>query len=307
MVKKEAQLTWIAIYGIVETIENGFKFIPPSTKKKVKSDSAIVKNNNFAIVKNNIQFSSGTVSFSVNLGSPDSRCQLILNHGQATEVFIGLNFGNSAYAIGNYKNNQYESVAIAGDSETLPIGIPIEVRIEVQGSSAKLFIDGIEVIRGTTIINSCQLAMFVSGSKLITISNFKAVPHKPKAFVVMQFSEDYDNLYNHVIRPTCEDFGFECIRADDIYNTGSILEDITRSIKEASVVIADVTPNNPNVFYEVGYSHGMDKPTILMCEKKREKLPFDVSGFRTIFYDNSIGGKSEVEERLRKHLSNISV
>ena len=32
--------------------------------------------------------------------------------------------------------------------------------------------------------------------------------------------------------------------------------------------------------------------------KIRDKLPFDISGFRTIFYDNSIGGKRRVEETL---------
>ncbi len=61
-----------------------------------------------------------------------------------------------------------------------------------------------------------------------------------------------------------------------------------------------------NVFYEVGYSHGLNKPTILLSDRKREKLPFDISGFRALFYDNTIGGKTAVEERLRSHLKNIN-
>ena len=72
------------------------------------------------------------------------------------------------------------------------------------------------------------------------------------------------------------------------------------------MVIADITPDNPNVYYELGYAHGIDKPTILLSDRKREELPFDVSGFRTLFYDNTIGGKSVVEERLRKHLDGIA-
>ena len=71
------------------------------------------------------------------------------------------------------------------------------------------------------------------------------------------------------------------------------------------MVIADITPNNPNVFYEVGFAHGIEKPTILLSDRSREKLPFDISGFRLLFYDNTIGGKSVVEASLRKHLEAI--
>lgn len=122
----------------------------------------------------------------------------------------------------------------------------------------------------------------------------------------MQFTENYDTLYREVIEPTCRAFGYEVVRADDFYTSGLIIEDITQSIRDATVVIADVTPDNANVFYEVGYAHGIEKPTILLSDRKREKLPFDISGFRTLFYDNTIGGKGEVEDRLAKHLENIS-
>lgn len=123
----------------------------------------------------------------------------------------------------------------------------------------------------------------------------------------MQFDKDYDDLYNGVIGPICKEFKYDVIRSDESYSTGIIIQDIIKQINESSIIIADITPDNPNVFYEVGYSHALKKPTILLNEKnRREKLPFDVSGFRTIFYDNSIGGKSEVESRLRMFLKNIN-
>ena len=83
-----------------------------------------------------------------------------------------------------------------------------------------------------------------------------------------------------------------------------IVADIARQIVEADVVIADITPANPNVYYEVGYAHALSKPTILIAEKPTE-LPFDVSPFRTLFYENTIGGKAIVEAGLRKHLEAI--
>jgi nucleoside 2-deoxyribosyltransferase len=83
------------------------------------------------------------------------------------------------------------------------------------------------------------------------------------------------------------------------------LQDIVRSIKESDVIIADITPVNANVFYELGYAHAMNKPTILLANRKIEKLPFDVSGYRVIFYDDTIRGRRDIEESLEKHLENV--
>ena len=94
-------------------------------------------------------------------------------------------------------------------------------------------------------------------------------------------------------------------RGDESYGPGIILADIEQSIRESHVIVADITPRNANVYYEVGYAHALDKPTVLVAEKETE-LPFDVSPFRVLFYDNTIGGKSRVEEGLKKHLQAIA-
>jgi hypothetical protein len=62
-----------------------------------------------------------------------------------------------------------------------------------------------------------------------------------------------------------------------------------------------VSPLNANVFYELGVAHALNKPTILIAEKDT-KLPFDVTPFRTLFYENSIGGKRKLEEGLSRHI-----
>src|SRR5262250_1329054 len=46
----------------------------------------------------------------------------------------------------------------------------------------------------------------------------------------------------------------------------SIIEDIIRGIETAQIVIAEITPTNENVFYEVGYAHALKKPTILLVD-----------------------------------------
>jgi nucleoside 2-deoxyribosyltransferase len=69
-------------------------------------------------------------------------------------------------------------------------------------------------------------------------------------------------------------------------------------------VIADITPINQNVFYELGYSHALNKPTILLAERGKQ-LPFDVSGYRVLIYDNTIAGKKQLEDGLTKHFEAI--
>jgi hypothetical protein len=90
-----------------------------------------------------------------------------------------------------------------------------------------------------------------------------------------------------------------------VFRPGVILQDITRSIVESDVIVADITPTNPNVFYELGYAHALQKPTILLANRQLEKLPFDIGGYRVIFYDDTIGGKREIENTLEKHLESI--
>jgi hypothetical protein len=125
----------------------------------------------------------------------------------------------------------------------------------------------------------------------------------------MSFRGVFDHLYSDVITQVCEDVGLDAKRADEFHYPGNILQDIIRGLQEASVVIAEISPDredsfNANVFYELGYAHATDKPTILLA-KKGTQLPFDVSGFRVIMYDDSIGGKKLVERELRSHLQHI--
>ena len=121
-------------------------------------------------------------------------------------------------------------------------------------------------------------------------------------FVVMQFTEEFNVLYKDVIKPMCASYGYNVVRGDDFYTSGQIMDDVTQSIRASALIIADVTPDNANVFYEVGYAHAIGKPTILLSDRKRKRLPFDISGFRTLFYDNTIGGRAVVEARLKQHL-----
>jgi hypothetical protein len=107
------------------------------------------------------------------------------------------------------------------------------------------------------------------------------------------------------VQPVSKKAGFSAIRADDIFRPGVILHDIIHGIVESDVVLAEITHVNANVFYELGYAHALNKPTILLANRLTEELPFDISGYRVIFYDDSIRGKGDIEATLRKHLESV--
>ena len=253
-----------------------------------------------------MNFKSGEVTFEAQLNEPASACQVGLNIEGGGTVFAGLNASSFAYGIVLFRENRWKSLAGAGFGNSVPTDDWIPVRLRVLGSRIDLFVNEVKACSALRNISKGQVELLLQGSQEIKVRNIEAKASKPQAFVVMQFSDAFNALYTDVIKPTCEQFGLKAIRADDIYNSGLIINDITQSIEEASVIIADVTTDNPNVFYEVGYAHGIKKATILLSDRTREKLPFDLSGFRTLFYDNTIGGKSDVEARLTTHLENIT-
>lgn len=293
---------WISIHGKVDVEDGKLTYVPSAVNENDAPNQFP-----FALVKSNINFENGIIKFEVILTNRETKCQLVLNHGQASEVYTGLNIGPVPYGITVFRNGRWDSgAALAGGGSELPIGKPIKIQIRVIGSKVDLYISDVNVCTYSENIQERQVAIFFGGAHTAIVQNIEINARKPECFVVMQFTNEYNELYEEVIKPTCENFGFRVLRADENYTSGLIIEDIARSIRESSLVIADITPDNPNVFYEVGYAHGISKPTILLSDKKRPKLPFDLSGFRTLFYENSIGGKRLVEERLRKHLESLS-
>jgi nucleoside 2-deoxyribosyltransferase len=76
----------------------------------------------------------------------------------------------------------------------------------------------------------------------------------------------------------------KCQKADDFFATDSLMETIASKIKAASLVIADLTGRNPNVFYELGLAHAWHKPVILLA-KRSEDVPSDLRAQRYYQYD----------------------
>jgi nucleoside 2-deoxyribosyltransferase len=97
---------------------------------------------------------------------------------------------------------------------------------------------------------------------------------------------------------------YRCMRADDIYDNTSIIDDIVRLISEADIIIADLTTRNPNVMYELGYAHALGKECIPITQSMGD-VPFDLRHRRVIPYQTSRRGLEELEDKLINTLLTI--
>ncbi len=103
-------------------------------------------------------------------------------------------------------------------------------------------------------------------------------------FVMMPFGEWFDRYYQDIYVPAIKDAGFEPRRADELFTTGSVVEQIWQEIEKGAVLLADLTEKNPNVFYELGLAHAACKPVVFTAGKL-EDVPFDLRHLRVIIYD----------------------
>jgi hypothetical protein len=102
-------------------------------------------------------------------------------------------------------------------------------------------------------------------------------------FVIMPFLESLNWLFDDVIAPTCKKHGFCALRADSVLHQQNILRDIVEGLVECDLVLADITGLNPNVMYELGLAHGLQRPTILLSQDL-STIPFDLRGYRALSY-----------------------
>lgn len=298
-------MKWVSLLGSFSEMEDGIVFHGGAARPP----EAAANVGNFVTDE---YFQGGSISAVVEFLEDASiaGCEFILQYDPQSQSFLtaGINpFSLSTVrTFSSISAQSAQSFGAAGDRTQLQPNRPYALEVTLSGSSVSVFLDEVNLLTAqiARTLPNRQAGIWCLGNHDIRVSKFSIIKHAPRVFVVMQFSPPYNELYTEVIRPVCEEFGFEVIRADEIYGPGLIVADIEQNISTASVIIADVTPVNANVYYELGFAHALRKQTILVAERET-RLPFDISPFRTLFYENSIGGKAKVEAGLRSHLRAI--
>jgi hypothetical protein len=103
-------------------------------------------------------------------------------------------------------------------------------------------------------------------------------------FVIQPFDDDiYDALFDDVFSPAIIAAGLKPYRVDRDPATVVPIEAIEQGIKSATICFAEITTDNPNVWFELGYAISEGKP-ICMVSNKRNKFPFDVQHRKIIIY-----------------------
>jgi len=123
-------------------------------------------------------------------------------------------------------------------------------------------------------------------------------------FVLMPFSAEFDRIYKTVIKEAIEQVNLNALRADEIFSTTPIVEDIWTHIAKSRIVIADVTDRNPNVFYELGLAHAIGRPVIILSQRKMD-VPFDIAYMRYILYADDQAGWQKLKNDLASTLLSV--
>ena len=123
---------------------------------------------------------------------------------------------------------------------------------------------------------------------------------KKHIFVAMPFHTNMEDIYDYGISSAVRESGFLCERADLSTFTGDVMQWVRERIRSASLVIADLTGSNPNVYLEVRYAWGSGVPTVLLVNDT-DNLNFDVRGQRCIVYKRI----KDIEEKLRKEIKEL--
>jgi len=271
--------------------------------------------NPMGVALSDLMMRDGTVKLGITFDSDnfdDNRqncAAVILGHNAQLNRYVLVQLGGwaSAYSLGELDSfGRFTAILKKGSLDNLVTKRRYDVEIIQRGQTVRLLVNSVPVFEHVLAepLPGSQIGLQAYGECPVQFHDVKISETIPRLFVAMQFSEPFESLFENVIRPVAEEECFEARKIDSIARPGIIFQDIQREISESKAVLAEISTPNNNVFYELGYSHALNKPTILLARKGQE-LPFDIRSYRVIFYDDSISGKPILEETLKKHLRSI--
>ena len=120
---------------------------------------------------------------------------------------------------------------------------------------------------------------------------------KYKAFVIMPFGADFNDVYKLGIKATAKECDVDAKRLDDDFFDTNMVEEIYKKINDADFIIADMTGRNPNVFYEVGYADAKNKLILLLTQNVND-IPFDFKQRLHIEYSDVSSLKEKLKNKI---------
>ena len=121
--------------------------------------------------------------------------------------------------------------------------------------------------------------------------------------VMMPFRQDFNEVHE-TIKAACSDLGVTTCRVDEIYGPRKIMDDIFSTIAQSRAVVSDLTERNPNVLYETGLAHALDRDVVAIVQND-EDVPFDLKHIRFVKYMQNTEGLGKLRSDLRRSLQEI--
>lgn len=119
------------------------------------------------------------------------------------------------------------------------------------------------------------------------------------AFVMMQIDQDDPTLEDvlDAVKHVFRDFGISAVRADEIEHDGQITDRVLNELRTSEFLFADLTGARPNVYYEVGFAHALNRRVILY-RRSGTGLHFDLAGYNCPEYAGIKDLKAQLSKRL---------
>jgi len=144
-------------------------------------------------------------------------------------------------------------------------------------------------------------AVTIQSSQADTDSNF--------IFVVMPLGEPWTEQVYGWIRAVVLEMrksrpGLDVQRSGDRRSDGPWITAIQRSIRRAGIVVCDLTNNNPNCLYELGFAHGCNRSTVILTHSEIDSVPSDVKAVE-LAWQYSLENEAEFRAKLRERLLEV--
>lgn len=128
----------------------------------------------------------------------------------------------------------------------------------------------------------------------------------PTCFVIQPFDEGpFDKRYHDVLVPAIRAADLEPYRVDHDPSVSIPIDAIETGIQSAEVCLADISLDNPNIWFEVGYAIAAKKEVVFICsEERKPRFPFDVQ-HRTItkYLTASPRDFAQLQEKITQRLN----
>lgn len=124
---------------------------------------------------------------------------------------------------------------------------------------------------------------------------------KGLVFVIMPFrGSEMDDVYS-ALKDECRKLRLRTRRVDENTGSGFVVREITDLIEKAEFIICDLSSERPNVYYELGYAHGVGNESmdILLIAKEGTTLHFDIAPLRVQYYSSTENLRSIVSTNLK--------